>query len=136
MAGFCPTEGLEEAARLVVDGGARSADLELGLFTTAGPDAATTYAGLGKVSGGGYAIITLTDATWDDTSPGVKGYVVQTFTAGAGGYTGSIYGYYIATKGTQKLLAVEIDTDNGPYTMGENDTYAVTPSISFLPGTP
>jgi hypothetical protein len=132
MAGFCPTEGLEEIARLVVDGGVRTADLELGLFTTAVPDAATTYATLAKPTDGGYAIITLTDATWADTSPGVKGYAVQTFTAGAGGYTGAIYGYYIANKGTQRLLCVEIDPDGGvPYTMGENDTYAVTPEISF-----
>jgi hypothetical protein len=138
MAGFCPTEGLEEVAKEVVDNTSRTTDLELGLFTTAVPNAATTYASLGKpTSAGTYLVKTLGDGTWTPGADGVRTYGVQTFTAGTGGWTGDIYGYYIATATgatTRKILAIEIDPDVGvPYTMGENDTYAVTPTINFTP---
>ena len=48
---------------------------------------------------------------------------------GAGGWTGSIQGYFIATKaagGTKRIVHIEVDA-NGPYTIAENDTYKVTP---------
>ena len=60
-------------------------------------------------------------------------YAEQTFTGGAGGWTGSVQGYFIATKsagGTKRLLYVEVD-GNGPYTINENDTYKITPNITI-----
>jgi hypothetical protein len=139
MAGFCPTEGLEEIAIEVVDRSYtnRTGTLELGLFIDAAPGASITYATLNKASGTGSTPKVLVDATWNDTSPGVKTYPPVTFTAGSGGITGTIYGYYVATipdTGSKKLLCVEVDLDVGvPYTMGENDTYEVTPTINFTP---
>ena len=60
-------------------------------------------------------------------------YAEQTFTGGAGGWTGQVQGYFIASKsagGTKRLLYVEVD-GNGPYTINENDTYKITPNISI-----
>ena len=128
MAGFTPNEGEEFVAnyvykRTLTD---RDATLELGLFTNAAADETLTEATVTEPTGTGYARKTLTDASWTVTNDTAT-YAQQTFTAGAGGWTGSVYGYFVATVtagGTQRLLHVEIDT-NGPYTMVENDTYDV-----------
>lgn len=134
MAGFTPDEGETLIAQLIhqrthVD---RDANLELGLFTNSAADETLTEAAVTEPTGTGYARIDLTDGTWS-ISNGVASYAQQTFTGGAGGWTGSIYGYFIATKsagGTQRLLYVEID-GNGPYTIAQGDTYAVTPNITI-----
>lgn len=110
----------------------RAADLELGLFTNVTPGETITEATITEPSGTGYARITLTDASWSAGDPFT--YAQQTFTAGSGGWTGPVQGYFIATKnagtGTQRILAIEVD-GNGPYTFAENDTYKITPQISF-----
>lgn len=133
MAGIIPNEGESLIAniifkRILTD---RDANLELGLFTNASVGESTTEAALTEPTGTGYARINLTDASWS-VSGDVASYAQQTFTGGVGGWTGSIYGYFIATKasgGTQRLLAIEVDP-NGPYTINEADTYKVTPSIT------
>jgi len=134
MAGFCPDEGEALIANVVhkrthVD---RDADLELGLFTNASVTETTTHAGLTEPTGTGYARIVLTDASWVVTGDTAT-YAQQTFTAGAGGWTGSIRGYFINTKssgGTKRLLYIEVDAA-GPYTLNASDTYKITPGITF-----
>lgn len=128
MAGFVPNEGENLIGRLLFkrDLSDRDADLELGLFTNTAPDETITEATITEPSGGGYVRKDLTDANWAGAAD-VFTYATQTFTAGSGGFTGNIQGYFIATKaasGTQRLIVVEVDA-NGPYTMAENDTYDI-----------
>lgn len=135
MAGFTPNEGetLMGAMLLKRTLTDRDADLELGLFTNASPGETITEATITEPTGTGYARKTLTDASWSEASQGQYTYAQQTFTAGAGGWTGSIQGYFIATKsagGTQRIIAIEVDP-NGPYTMAENDTYDIDLSNVF-----
>ena len=133
MAGFLPNEGEAFVADFVIKNVTtdRGTDLHLGLFTNStGVDETITAAALTQPTGTGYAQKVLTDASWTGSAD-ARTYPVQTFTGGAGGWTGSIYGYYIITKGaTPRILAIEIDT-NGPYTIAENDTYAITPTITL-----
>jgi len=131
MAGLLPNEGETLVANLLfknadVD---RGTDLELLLFTNTTAPETITEATLTEPTGTGYARITLTDGSWTVTND-TASYALQTFTAGAGGWTGSIYGYAIVTTGTTpRIVAIEVDT-NGPYTMSENDTYDITPNIT------
>jgi len=109
----------------------RIADLELGLFTNVAPADTIAESGITEPTGTGYARITLTDATWTLANPST--YTLQTFTAGSGGWTGSVQGYFISTflggTGTKRLLAIEVD-GSGPYTFNDGDTYDITPSVS------
>ena len=134
MAGFTPDEGETLIAQLIHQRihADRDADLELGLFTNVAPGEAIAEAAITEPVGTGYARITLTDASWSVVGD-TASYAEQTFTGGAGGWTGSVQGYFIATKsagGTKRLLYVEVD-GNGPYTINENDTYKITPNISI-----
>jgi len=130
MAGFVPDEGETLLGALgfgnvTTDKGV---DMELGLFTNVAPGETITEAALTEPTGTGYARINLVDATWTGTNP--RTYPEQTFTAGAGGWTGSVQGYFIASKGTTpRIVVIEVDA-NGPYTFVENDTYKVSPSNS------
>ena len=133
MSGFSTTEGDAMMAsaicmKVTTD---RPADLWLGLFTNSAATSAITFSTVTQPTGTGYALITLTDASWTGAAA-IRSYAKQTFTAGAGGFTGSIYGYFIATKsgGTQRVIWMEIDPA-GPYTMASGDTYDVTPSVTF-----
>lgn len=131
MPGFVPNEAEKLIGDIVFkrDLTDRIADLELGLFTNAAPDETITHAAITEPTGAGYARISLTDASWTGAAD-VRSYAQQTFTGGAGGWTGDVVGYFICTKGaTKRLLAVEIDP-NGPYTINENDTYKVTPNVT------
>ena len=135
MAGFTPNEaeamvGRYLYQRILTD---RDANLELGLFTNVAPDETITEAAITEPTGTGYARKTLTDASW--TGPNdVWTYAKQTWTGGAGGWAGQVQGYFIATitaGGTQRCLHIEIDS-SGPYTVGEGDTYEVTPSNTVV----
>jgi hypothetical protein len=57
----------------------------------------------------------------------------KTFTAGAGGWTGSIKGWFICKTGApKKIIAIEVDASiPSGVTLAENDTYKVTPTIRF-----
>lgn len=133
MAGVTADEGAKVVADLLYLGSNadRGTSLQLGLFTNTANQSTLKGLPLTSItepSGGGYARKTLVNANWT-RNIGTSGYAAQVFTAGAGGYTGQIYGYFIATTGvTPRLLHVEIDL-LGPYTLNENDTYSVTPSI-------
>jgi hypothetical protein len=109
-----------------------AADMELMLFTNVAPGETITEAALTEPTGTGYARITLTDASWTGTGD-TRSYAQQTFTAGAGGWTGSVQGYAIVTKaqgtGTKRIVVIEVDP-NGPYTFAENASYDITPNIS------
>lgn len=133
MAGFVPNEGEALALSVVVQRVLtdRDANLELGLFTNASVDETTTHAAITEPTGTGYARITLTDGSWTGAAD-TRAYAQQTFTGGAGGWAGTVKGYFIATKaggGTQRLFFIEVDAA-GPYTINENDTYKVTPNVT------
>lgn len=131
MAGILPNEGETLVANLVfknadVD---RGTNMELMLFTNGSIDETITEATLTEPTGTGYARISLVDGTWSVVGD-LASYAEQTFTAGAGGWTGSIQGYAIVTTGTTpRIVAIEVDP-NGPYTLNENDTYKITPNIT------
>ena len=134
MAGFTPDEGEALIAQVIHQRihADRDADLELGLFTNVAPGETLTHAAVTEPTGTGYARITLADASWSVVGD-TASYAQQTFTGGAGGWTGAVQGYFIATKsagGTKRLLYVEVD-GNGPYTINENDTYKITPNIAI-----
>ena len=133
MAGFLPDEGEAFIADFVIkqtQTANRGTDLELGLFTNTGADETLVHASVTEPSGTGYARITLTDGSWTGSTD-ARSYAQQTFTAGAGGWTGTVKGYFICTKGsTKRLLALEID-GAGPYTMNASDTYKVTPTLTL-----
>ena len=133
MAGFTPDEGEIVIGQVIHQRthADRPADLELGLFTDAAPDETITEATITEPTGGSYARITLTDASWtctDDTPT----YAQQTFTCSGSDYSANVVGYFIATKsgGTQRLLYVEID-GSGPYDINDGDTYKITPNITI-----
>ena len=132
MAGFLPNEGETLAANLLfknadVD---RGTTLSLGLFTNVAPGETITEATLTEPTGTGYARISLADASWTVTGD-LAAYAQQTFTGGAGGWTGSIQGYFIVTTGTTpRIIAIEVDA-SGPYTINLNDTYKITPNITL-----
>lgn len=141
MAGFIPDEGKTLRARMVlqrthVD---RDADLEMVLFTNVSPTTSITFATLTQPTGTGYAAKTLTDGSWTINAPSPTGqpatssYAIQTFTGGAGGWTGSVQGYAIVTKssgGTRRILWIEVDP-GGPYTIAEGQNYQITPNCNF-----
>lgn len=132
--GFTPDEGETlngqiAYQRIHID---RDATLELGLFTNIAPGETITEATITEPTGTGYARIVLTDAAWVVTN-GVASYAEQTFTGGAGGWAGNVQGYFISTvssTGVKRLLVIEVD-GSGPYTINENDTYKITPNISY-----
>ena len=133
MAGFTPDEGETLMAQVIFlrTHADRPVDLEIGLFTNAAPGETIALGSITEPTGTGYARKTLTDASWSITGA-TASYAQQTFTGGSGGWSGSIQGYFIATKsgGTQRILVIEVDA-GGPYTIGENDTYKITPNITF-----
>jgi hypothetical protein len=138
MAGFIPNEGETFYGTMVLKNTTtdRGTNLELLLFTNAAPGETITEATLTEPSGTGYARIDLTDGSWSEGAAGVFSYAEQTFTGGAGGWTGSIQGYAIVTKGTTpRILAIEVDSVNAPFTMAEGDTYKVTPQITYKDST-
>ena len=134
MAGFTPDEGETLIGQVIFQRthADRDATLELGLFTNVAPGETITNATITEPTGTGYARIALTDASWSVTG-GVASYAQQTFTGGAGGWAGSIQGYFIASVsagGTKRLIAIEVDAV-GPYTINVNDTYKITPNITI-----
>jgi hypothetical protein len=134
MAGFTPNEGETVIGQVIHQRthADRDADLELGLFTDAAPAETITEATIGEPTGGSYARITLTDASWTVTGDNAS-YAQQTFTATGSDYSANVYGYFVATKssgGTQRLLYVEVD-GSGPYDINQDDTYAITLSITI-----
>lgn len=114
MPGITPDEGESLIARILYrrDLGDRDANLRLGLFTNSTISEATTLGSVTVPTGTGYAPITLTDANWTVTGD-TSTFPQQVFTAGAGGWTPEVQGYYIFTQaasGTPRLLHIELDS--------------------------
>jgi hypothetical protein len=109
-----PHEGRNVRARILLrrEFFERDAGLELGLFTNSTADLNETLATLGEPTGNGYQRIVLDDASWSTALADVFSQPKQTFTAGNGGWTGIIQGYFIATRaagGTPRILGYEFD---------------------------
>ena len=133
MAGFVPDEGETFQGGMILNQTTtdRGTNLDLGLFTNVSPAETITEATITEPTGTGYARKALTDGSWSEGAAGVWSYTQQVFTGGAGGWTGSIQGYFVATKGTTaRIIAIEVDP-SGPYTLAENDTYSITPQITY-----
>lgn len=131
MAGLLPDEGETLVANLIFKGADvdRGVGLELGLFTNITAPETITAATLTEPTGTGYARIQLTDANWSVTA-GVASYAKQTFTAGAGGWTGGVYGYFVVTKGTvPRIVAIEL-YPAGSVVYAANDTQDITLNIT------
>lgn len=131
MTGFTPDEGETLIVQMLTkqDSVDRGTDLDLLLFTNATIDDTIAEATITEPVGTGYTRITLTDANWV-VSGDQSSYPLQTFTAGVGGWAGSIYGYAIVTKGTTpRILTIEIDP-LGPYTMIVGNAYDITPVLT------
>ena len=131
MAGLITNDGETLIANMIFKNADvnRGTSLELGLFTNASVGETTALGSIVEPSGGTYQRKPLADASWIVTAD-TASYTLQTFTATGSAFSGSIYGYFIATTGTTpKLLAIEVDPA-GPYTMAQNDAYDVTPNIT------
>lgn len=133
---YTPAAALKIMAELVfkqsnVD---RGSSLQLGLFTnSSGLSASSVLADITEPTGGGYARITLTDASWTVDANGLAEYVKQTFVASGTPFNLPIYGFFIATTGTSpKLLHFQVES--GPATVSVNESYSVTPKIDFNAG--
>jgi hypothetical protein len=132
MAGLLPNEGEHLVANMLfknadVD---RGTGLELGLFTNSTVSETTSASSLTEPTGGSYARKTLTDSSWT-VSADIASYPRQTFTATGSAFTGSIYGYFIVTKGTTpRIIAIEVD-GAGPYTVTQDGMYDITPNITI-----
>jgi len=129
VAGFRPDEGetVSNAILFNRDLADRDADLELGLFTNVAPGETITEAALTEPAGGGYARMTLTDASWSESPQSQVNHPQKVFTPAGANWTG-VQGYFVATKaagGTQRILMIEVDP-NGPITVNDGNDYAVT----------
>jgi len=126
MAGILPDEGENLIANLIFKG---STTYEMGLFTNTTVSETTTAAALTEPTGGGYARIALSAANWTVTND-TASYPQQSFVAGAGGFTGAIYGYFIVSVGgTPKIIDIALRPE-GPVTMAQDNLYRVTPNIT------
>lgn len=126
MAGILPDEGENLVANLVFKG---DQTYEMGLFTNTTISETTTAASLTEPIGGGYARKALLAGNWT-VAGNVASYPTQSFTAGVGGYTGSIYGYFIVSiGGSPKIIDIALRPE-GNVTMAENNVYQVTTNIT------
>jgi len=131
MAGLIPNDGENLVANMIFKNADanRGTSLQLGLFTNTTVSETTNLGAITEPTGGSYARKTLTDSSWTVTAD-LASYALQTFTATGSAYTGSVYGYFVATTGTTpKLLVLELDP-LGPYNLLQNDAYDVTLNIT------
>ena len=107
--------------------------LTLRLFSNNYTPINSTVAGdVAQVSGGGYAGIALTAASWVTTpgSPTSSAYPEQTFTfTGATDSPGTIYGYYVTNAAGALVWAERIAAVFTPAANG--DTVKVTPALTL-----
>lgn len=95
--------------------------------TPADTDTAATYTEAGFP---GYASITLTGASWNAASGGSISYSAQqTFTC-SGAATDDIYGYFIVSTTSGKLLWSEKDASAPFAVRNSGDAIKITPTIS------
>lgn len=128
MPGITPNEGENLIARILYrrDLGDRDANMRLGLITNTTITETTDLAAITEPTGTGYGRITLTDANWTVTGDTAT-YPQQVFTAGAGGWTPEVQGYFICTiaaSGTPRLLHVELDSQQIATSVTRSSTVA------------
>lgn len=107
----------------------READLELGLYIST-LTKSSVLADIQEPTGTGYARMNLIDANWTGAG-NQRVYAEQVFTAGTGGWTGQIIGWFLATKsagGTARLYSFRI-IPGGPYDMPQGAVLRVTPTL-------
>lgn len=113
MAGVTPNEGEKVILNLTYPNGDvdRGTSLQLGLFTNvSGLSETSVLADITEPTGGGYARIPLTDASWTVSGTTQASYATQTFTCTGTNYSAPVYGYFIATTGTTpRLLHFEVN---------------------------
>jgi hypothetical protein len=129
MAGFLPNEGETWMATNILTNN----NFELRLFTNASVGETDTYGTITQPTNSAVSpSIALNGA--DCVVTGDSGaWPQKTFTAPAGGYTGTIRGWFIcrATSPNQ-IVSIEMDSNiPGGMVMLENDTYKITPIIKF-----
>ena len=132
---YTPDEGLVVLANLAFKqaDANRGTTLELGLHCNSTGVGVVDLGDITEPTGGSYARKTLTDASWTVSSAGLAEYAKQTFTATGSAFTGTIYGFFLATTGTApKLLHFQVQ-DTG-LTMATGESYSVTPKIDFNAG--
>jgi hypothetical protein len=102
-------EGEALFAEMLFKNTARTAGLELLLFTKTTVDETTTYAQLAATepTGGSYARIPLDDGSWN-LANGVLSYPPKTFTPVGSAFVGNIQGAAIVTKGISPNDSVAI----------------------------
>jgi hypothetical protein len=130
---LAPNVGVQEILKRALNFSA-TGDVKLHLFQNDyTPVEGSTVANLTEATWTGYAIKTLTGASWTVTNadPSEASYAIQTFTSSAGSQNQANYGYYITDSANSILLWAERFTD-GPYTIVNNgDTISVTPKITL-----
>jgi len=136
MTAITATEGAKVLFDLINKGSSadRGTNLDIGLFTNTGTIddiKALALTAITEPTGGGYARKTLTDASWDNSVARISSYAKQSFTATGSAMTGTIYGWFIATKGTTpRLMYVGTFSDApGGFTLSEDSTISYTPKI-------
>jgi hypothetical protein len=137
MTAITATEGAKVLFDLIHKGDSvdRGTNLDIGLFTNTGTIddiKALALTAITEPTGGGYARKTLTDANWDNSVARISSYAKQTFTATGGAMTGTIYGWFIATKGTTPRLMYAGKFDDAPsgITLADGSSISYTPKIS------
>lgn len=133
---YTPAEGLKVMAELIFKqaNADRGSSLELGLFTnSSGLSASSVLADITEPTGGTYARIALTDASWTVDANALAEYAKQTFVAIGSAFSAPIYGFFIATTGTApKLFHFQVESSSA--TVSENESYSVTPKIDLNAG--
>lgn len=128
-----PQEGRQVMANLIFkqSDGNRGASLELGLFTNTVAMTETSVLGdVTEPTGGTYARITLTDASWAIGAAGLAEYAKQTFFADGSAFSDDITGFFIASTGTAPKL-VHFQIEDTPIPVAANESYSVTPKINL-----
>lgn len=133
---YTPTEGRKIIGELIFNqaNDDRGTELELGLMiNTTGIDEDTVLGDIDEPTGGGYARITLADASWTVSSAGVCEYAKQVFSATGSAYSDDITGFFIASTGTAPKL-INVQVEDAPVAVDENESYSVTPRINITGG--
>ena len=131
MAGVTPNDGETLILNLLYKNADvnRGTDLHLGLFTNNGVTALDENSSLADVTvpstAGGYAVKTLTDATWSVSGDNAT-YAQQTWTATGEPFSTDIYGYYIATTGSTGVATLlHFEVEGTAVTVADGESYKV-----------
>ena len=124
--------GENRVANILFGAQAVDATLYLALYTspTSEPAETAVVNDLTEPSGGAYARIAVSRGTWTVTADAAA-YAQQTFSA-TGAAWGNVYGYFICTtsSGTAGILLAVENFSDGPYSIGNGDSVAITPTIT------